>query len=113
MCETEYYQYLNKIWSECLTAAAEDKKLATVFFDKAASPEYYWKQNTGQTTNERQRAPNNNPATEKQKKALFVITHDKTDGKWLSNDKFNKLPCEIDDMTIDQASDFIDKYGKA
>lgn len=104
MCKKEYYQYLNEIWSECKTAAAENKELAKVFFDKAASPEYYWKQNMGQggggSTGGRQ--PNNNPATEKQKKAVYAI----------SKKKDMDLPGNYDSMTIDQASDFIDKYGK-
>ena len=42
--EKEYYQYLNQVWAESLTAAANDKEQARVFFDKAASPYHYWKE---------------------------------------------------------------------
>lgn len=42
--EKEYYQYLNQVWTESLTAAANDKERAKTFFDKAASPYHYWKE---------------------------------------------------------------------
>jgi len=108
MCEKEYYQYLNEVWNECFIAAGADREKTKVFFDKAASPEYYWKQNTrqgggGSTDNYgRERQPNNNPATEKQKKAVYAISK--------KNDM--ELPGNYDSMTIDQASAFIEKYGK-
>ena len=53
------------------------------------------------------------PATEGQKKALFVITHSKDgNGKWTENDKYKQLPRKIEEMTKQEASDFIDKYGE-
>jgi len=45
MIEKEYYQYQNQVWQECLIAAGNDKELAKIFYDKAASPYHYWREN--------------------------------------------------------------------
>jgi len=51
--------------------------------------------------------------TEKQRKAVFVISHDNNDGQWISNDKFKYLPEDWENnMTFEEASEFIDKYGE-
>ena len=50
--------------------------------------------------------------TEKQRKAMFVITHVKTDGGWKNNNNFKHLTKDIEDYSFQEASEFIDKYGK-
>jgi hypothetical protein len=59
-----------------------------------------------------------NPCTEKQAKAVFVITHDKVNNKWERNKLFIELETygiinkdDIKNMPYDAASDFIEKFG--
>jgi len=54
----------------------------------------------------------NREITEKQRKAMFVISHKKIDGKWVHNNNFQYLTKDIEDYSFDQASDFIERYGK-
>jgi hypothetical protein len=75
MIEKEYYQYLNQIWSECLTAAANDKEQAGEFFDKAASPYHYWKESQLLKPGEQ---PREELLTDKQRGAIdnFLNSHE-------------------------------------
>lgn len=59
-----------------------------------------------------------NPCTEKQAKAVFVITHDKVNNKWERNKNFIELETygiinkdDIRNMPYDAASEFIEKFG--
>lgn len=54
--------------------------------------------------------------TDNQRKAVFVITHNRNNkGEWISNEHMEILNKEYEDwehdMTFQDASDFIDKYG--
>ena len=40
----EFYKDANRVWADCLLAAANDMNLALAFFDKAMTPWYYWQQ---------------------------------------------------------------------
>lgn len=40
-----YYEYLKATWAECMEAACNNTELAHWFFEKSASPYYYWLQN--------------------------------------------------------------------
>jgi len=50
-------------------------------------------------------------STERQQKAMFVITHTKIDKKWEKNDKHEFLTKDIKDYSFNEASEFIETYG--
>lgn len=59
-----------------------------------------------------------NQCTEKQAKAVFVITHDKVGKRWERNKKFIELESygivnknDIENMKYEDASEFIKKFG--
>ena len=59
-------------------------------------------------------SPKHNAMTEKQKKAIFVITHyyDKINKAWISKKEADLLPEDWENkMTFDEASNFIDEHG--
>jgi len=101
-------EYANKHLISKEIQASRDKQYNKPY-KKAQQKEGEAKDNTDTETSSDW---NDMPATEGQKKALFVITHKKDDGgNWKKNSKYQYLPCKIDEMTKQQASDFIDKYG--
>lgn len=63
-------------------------------------------------TNTPKSEDNASPCTEKQRKALFVITHDKVDGRWKENDKAQHLTKTVDDYSFEEAREFIDTHGR-
>jgi hypothetical protein len=50
--------------------------------------------------------------TDAQKKAIFVITHKNVNGEWEQNELYAHLPEKWEKMNKNEASKFIDKYGK-
>jgi hypothetical protein len=52
------------------------------------------------------------PMTDVQKKAIFVITHKNVNDEWEQNELYTYLPEKWEKMNKNEASKFIDKYGK-
>jgi hypothetical protein len=52
------------------------------------------------------------PMTDAQKKAIFVITHKNVNGEWEQNELYAYLPEKWEKWNKHEASKFIDKYGK-
>jgi len=101
--EKEYYQYLNGVWQESLAHAANDKELAKIFFEKAASPYHYWK--------EAQLLANGQPV----KKELLTEKQASTIHNFL--DKHPELRdelkgCKVEELSKDDASVLIGDWMK-
>lgn len=50
--------------------------------------------------------------TDAQKKAIFVITHKNVNGEWQQNEFYAHLPEKWEKWNKNEASKFINKYGK-
>lgn len=104
--EKEYYQYLNKVKSDCELAAGIDKSVrqpdliqwAQLMFDKAASPYHYWKEAQLLKPGEQ---PKPKMLTDKQKSTIdnFLDKHEE-----LWDELKGKKP---EELTLEEASKLI------
>ncbi len=60
----------------------------------------------------REQLERDEPMTDAQKKAIFVITHKNVNGEWQQNELYARLPEKWEKWSKHEASSFIDKYGK-
>lgn len=104
--EKEYYQYQNQVWQECLIAANNDKELAKIFYDKAASPYHYWKESQVLKPGEQ---PTEELLTDKQKGAIdnFLYSHEEL---WDELETKYNHTGEVDELTKAKARVILDDW---
>jgi hypothetical protein len=109
-----HFEWVNQVTDIAFREMISDRIQAqrnTAYNNKDYNKQYNNKQKNNNNTV--QQNMGDGSATDKQKKAVFAITHykDKQSGKWLPNKKFELLPCKIEKLSFEHASSFIEEHG--